>query len=659
MSDWEIASEAVRILLIMSLSGSAVALLLFILKPIIRNKLPKSAQYYLWLVVIAVYLVPFSCFVKVPTNNITIPSISEIVHENVVTGYEYQEQEMLRRTGHSGQLSRKDFAQMSSEELKRTADVFAETDKTRIFLNWLLFSIPIIGFINVFIGIIAENGRFIRKIKKSNTSAEARDIEVLKELCKDSGAPRLYRNTSASTPLLIGLYRPMIVLPDREYTDAQLRFVLLHELIHYHRKDIVIKCLSAIACAVHWYNPIAWFVRRKINRACELACDEAVIRSLDAEGKQNYGDTLIYVATDSKTPHTVLSTTMCEEKKALKERLHSIMKSRKHTRIATAVSVLLIAVAILAACVLGASAERAQESIPSVVAETQDIHEEAREIADEQIARPHTVFADRTAVESEWATASSELRMRQVESAYFEADRLCYVESVNETDLEAYTIFRVENESGGFEPYVMLSSEDDPIHTIIIRPNAQIELLYFQQDSADTESAPGLLEDVVPGSIISAWGAFSESAWAFIAERIVVWTIVGDVIIPNENYVVPTEDFFPNRLTVIEEKARRCVEMYMQLITDGDTTELARFLLIDGGVTDEYVRIAEQVIEYYTPYDLMQASVKSVELIEEFMGNPSRYAVTVHDGRGDELVIYVGYGDSLVGIDTLHLFPSN
>ena len=361
MSDWEIASEAVRILLIMSLSGSAVALLLFILKPIIRNKLPKSVQYYLWLVVIAVYLVPFSCVVKMPANIIMIPSISGIVYENVITGYEYQEQEMLRRTGHSGQLSREDFAQMSSEELKRTVDVFAETDKTRIFLNWLLFSIPIIGFINVFIGIIAENGRFVRKIKKSNTSAEARDIEIFKELCMDSGAPRLYRNTSASTPLLIGLHRPMIVLPDREYSDAQLRYVLLHELIHYHRKDIAIKCLSAIACAVHWYNPIAWFVRREIDRACELATDAELIGELDRDSKQIYGDTLIYVAAGSKMPKTIFSTTMCEEKKALKDRLGAIMKSKKHTRLAIIMSVALIVLSVCAAIALsaGSSGENA------------------------------------------------------------------------------------------------------------------------------------------------------------------------------------------------------------------------------------------------------------------------------------------------------------
>jgi len=117
---------------------------------------------------------------------------------------------------------------------------------------------------------------------------------------------------------------------------------------------VLVKWLSVLTCAIHWFNPIVWFVRREIDRACELSCDEAVIRTLDKDGKQNYGDTLIYVAADAKTPHAVLSTTMCEEKKALKERLGAIMKSKKHTRIAIVLSAVLIITACGTAVALGA-----------------------------------------------------------------------------------------------------------------------------------------------------------------------------------------------------------------------------------------------------------------------------------------------------------------
>ncbi|MDR1217037.1 MAG: M56 family metallopeptidase, partial [Oscillospiraceae bacterium] len=176
----------------------------------------------------------------------------------------------------------------------------------------------------------------------------------------------VFRNAKAATPMLIGLFSPAIVLPDREYTDEQLHAVLLHELTHLRRKDVLVKWLSVAACSVHWFNPIVWLVRREIDRACELSCDEAVVRSLDADGRQNYGDTLLYTAADSKTPRAVLSTTMCEDKKNLKERLSAIMSGKKRTRAAVIVSAAVICAAVLTALVLGAgSGQNIPEAMPA------------------------------------------------------------------------------------------------------------------------------------------------------------------------------------------------------------------------------------------------------------------------------------------------------
>jgi hypothetical protein len=111
-----------------------------------------------------------------------------------------------------------------------------------------------------------------------------------------------------------------------------------------------------------WFNPLVWLTRREIDRACELACDETVIRNLDINEKQNYGDTLIYVAADSKTPRTILSTTMCEEKRDLKERLGAIMKNKKRSVLAIIVSAVLLIVLTACAVALGAGSDSASEN---------------------------------------------------------------------------------------------------------------------------------------------------------------------------------------------------------------------------------------------------------------------------------------------------------
>lgn len=72
-------------------------------------------------------------------------------------------------------------------------------------------------------------------------------------------------------------------------------------------------------------------VRRQISRFCELSCDEAVIRNMDDIQKQSYGETLLSMAGEKRLFAGILATTLCEEKKELKERLLSIMKYKKQT----------------------------------------------------------------------------------------------------------------------------------------------------------------------------------------------------------------------------------------------------------------------------------------------------------------------------------------
>ncbi len=66
-----------------------------------------------------------------------------------------------------------------------------------------------------------------------------------------------------------------------------------HEITHMKRRDIFIKWLLIFAGAMHWFNPLVYYVRREMNKACELACDESVIKKFDMSEMQQYGDTLI------------------------------------------------------------------------------------------------------------------------------------------------------------------------------------------------------------------------------------------------------------------------------------------------------------------------------------------------------------------------------
>lgn len=345
-----------RTVIVMTMTGSILAIILFAIKPLLRNRLPKAAQYYLWLVVLAAWLMPVSMFVVLPVSS-CVPAFAAapgMVAERFVVA---TEEEAYRYTAIEIPEPREDTHNIQANATKQTESPIS------IAATAFLFVYPF-GVLLVLSFYIISYLIFTFLYRRRNLPARPEELTTLSELCKSRLFPLLYRNPLARTPMLFGLFRPVITLPDREYTDSQLRAVLLHELTHLRHCDVLVRWLTLFACAIHWFNPMVWLVRREIGRTCELACDEAIIQNLNTSGKQDYGDTLIYVAADAKMPHVILKTTMCEEKKELKERLGAIMKSKKYTRAAMAVSVVIIATAVFTACALGAgrSAEAIQNA---------------------------------------------------------------------------------------------------------------------------------------------------------------------------------------------------------------------------------------------------------------------------------------------------------
>lgn len=334
----------------MSITGSIIAIILFVLRPLVRNRLPKSMQYYLWFIVLVTLVVPLSKLVVLPNSISDVPTISKTVDWYVVTNDDIFERiKPYETVDADGFIGIPEYSMAEVDALVPDAWVPEAVDWFRI--------IYYLGVTFYLMFICCSYAIFTDKLKRRNTTQTSNDSAMLAELCGNQCVPLLYRNPLATTPMLIGMFRPTIILPDRCYTNEQLRAVLLHEITHLRRKDVLVKWLSVFVTALHWFNPIVWLVRREIDRACELSCDEAVIRNLDTEGKQNYGETLLYVAVDAKTPYTILSTTMCEEKKALKERLGAIMKSRKHTRLTIIVSAMLLVVVGVVAITLGAGSK--------------------------------------------------------------------------------------------------------------------------------------------------------------------------------------------------------------------------------------------------------------------------------------------------------------
>jgi TonB family protein len=114
-------------------------------------------------------------------------------------------------------------------------------------------------------------------------AAEARHAgAMLEELRRALGIHRRVRvleSADAPMPLTWGILRPVVLLPEgaREWPPARLRSVLLHELVHVERLDLLAQAIAQAACCLYWFHPLAWMAARQLRKERERACDDAVL----------------------------------------------------------------------------------------------------------------------------------------------------------------------------------------------------------------------------------------------------------------------------------------------------------------------------------------------------------------------------------------------
>lgn len=63
-----------------------------------------------------------------------------------------------------------------------------------------------------------------------------------------------------TSPMMTGIFSPVVLLPREDYDEETLRFILRHELVHLKRRDILYKQLMLLATAVNWFNPLVWLM---------------------------------------------------------------------------------------------------------------------------------------------------------------------------------------------------------------------------------------------------------------------------------------------------------------------------------------------------------------------------------------------------------------
>ncbi len=318
----------------------AAALALTLLKPLLDKRYSAKWRYGVWLVMAAfLLLAPVRWDVLLPETPVTPPVVIEVPQMEVSVSP--QAGLSIRRPAVTP------AARPEGAAAKKPAVFPLEQALTCL---WLAGA----GLFSVYY--LAGTWHFSRKARRWSRCASEDALHVYEAVRQKMGlkkVPPLRLSTAVDSPMVIGLFRPCLLLPEETPEVQALTFILRHELTHYRRRDLWYKLALLTANALHWFNPLVWLLRREAERDLELTCDDAVVAGRDEGERRAYSEALLgSIHRQQVLGRAVLSTHFYGGKEVMMERFRNILGKRGRKWGGLALALVLLAT-VAAACTFG------------------------------------------------------------------------------------------------------------------------------------------------------------------------------------------------------------------------------------------------------------------------------------------------------------------
>ncbi|MBN8422220.1 MAG: hypothetical protein J0L73_25115, partial [Verrucomicrobia bacterium] len=195
----------------------------------------------------------------------------------------------------------------------------------------LALGVWVLGALGVFAAALHRQRRFDLALRQRPRATSALLRALLASLCQKAGVRRqvqIVLMPAGTTPAVVGMAHPAILLPedwDTRFDEHSLRHVLLHELLHVKQHDLVWNWAATAVQALHWFNPLVWFVVSRFQADRELRCDAGALALLSPTERLDYGHTLLRIQESFFAPPAMAGLAPCvRNHPTLRQRIHMI-----------------------------------------------------------------------------------------------------------------------------------------------------------------------------------------------------------------------------------------------------------------------------------------------------------------------------------------------
>ena len=272
-----------------SLAGSILAVTIILTKLMLKHRLGAAWNCGIWMLLLLRLCMPY-----VPESPFSIFNVLNYVNTNFLlkigghiykdgNGIDYSDSGLLGFQIDS--LPQDYFLPVSRSSHHGVLDV--------LFIIWLFVAIALVMYVVIY------NLR-VRKLIKTEKQWENTDVLELFEVCREKmkikSEIKIVKTGKTKSPALYGMIRPIFLLPEGIETkldNAGLTHIMMHELAHYKRKDILLYSMISFFQILHWFNPVLWYSLSRMRQDIEIACDATVLKYLEDSDRRNYAATII------------------------------------------------------------------------------------------------------------------------------------------------------------------------------------------------------------------------------------------------------------------------------------------------------------------------------------------------------------------------------
>lgn len=314
-----------RYILQMTLSGSTMFLLYLAVNFCVGKKIPNRIKYLMLKTAVLFYLIPLVALARYFVNHVDI--VRKVLRDDsevVLFG-------------------------LNVNTLYHTSSgiILSRSIRVQIFIAavWGIVALGILTYESIsHLCLVRSLGRLAEMPAAAETEI---DLNEIKKRYGIKQRIKVCRNQAGDKQAFtLGCIHPVIFCMG-QMSKKEKELIYAHEAVHIKRRDVFWKILMELACLIHWFNPLVWWLRKELELVSEESCDDAVLKGKGRQERELYASLLLEFS-KAKPMKKSWSVALSKKNKRLKERMENAMHEKANKRLGQVIALGIVVTAVMA-----------------------------------------------------------------------------------------------------------------------------------------------------------------------------------------------------------------------------------------------------------------------------------------------------------------------